>query len=164
MLDDHDDLSACLSPPSHMLQLLPDVAAARVLPLVNSQQQYFFLMPNFGLRKREVKACPFYTSLVIERSMSWYSSVQKRFFVYPVHSSFSYVEQPSLSAALYWSLVCFLAGNYSSAFKTLNSACQSDVPFSQEQRWIIRIFPDAGWLHAVLIWTAIFALLRCTLV
>lgn len=151
MLDDHDDLSVCLSPPPHMLQLLPDVAATRVLPLVNSQQQYFFLMPNFGLKKLQVKACPFYTSLVIERSMSWYNSVQKRFFMYPVHSSFSYVEQPSLSAALYWSLVCFLAGNYSTAFKTLNSACQSDVPFSQEQRWIIRIFPDAGSLYSSLI-------------
>ena len=150
ILDDHDDLSICLSPPSHMLQLLPDVAATRIVPLVNSQEQYFLLMPNFGLKKREVKACPFYTSLVIERSGSWYSSVQKRFFLYPVHSSFSYVEQPSLSAALYWSLVCFLAGNYSSACKTLNSACQSDVPFSQEQRWIIKNFPDAGLVNAFL--------------
>jgi len=146
MLDDHDDLSICLSPPLHMLQLLPDVAATRMLPLVNSQEQYFLLMPNFGLKKREVKACPFYTGLVVERSSSWYNSVQKRFFLYPVHSSFSYVEQPSLSAALYWSLVCFLTSNYSSACKTLNSACQSDVPFSQEQRWIIKNFPDAGLL------------------
>lgn len=148
MLDDHDDMSVCLSPPLHLLQLLPDMTASRILPLVNSQEQYFLLMPNFGLRKLEVKACPFYTSLVIERSRSWYNSVQKRFFLYPVHSSFSFIEQPSLSAALYWSLVCFLAGNYSGACKTLNSACQSDVPFSLEQRWIITNFPDAGLEHA----------------
>lgn len=160
MLQDHDDMCLCLSPPHHLLQLLPDGAASRIVTLENSQGHYFFLTPNFGLKKRFVKACPFFNIPNIVRSKQWFNVMRKHYFLYPVHPSFSYLEQvidsfprnnsccdtlqPTLSGAFYWSLVCFMSGNYVVACKTLNTACHTDVPLTKDQRWIVANFPDAG--------------------
>jgi hypothetical protein len=93
MLQDHDDMCLCLSPPHHLLQLLPDGAASRIVTLENSQGHYFFLTPNFGLKKRFVKACPFFNIPNIVRSKQWFNVMRKHYFLYPVHPSFSYLEQ-----------------------------------------------------------------------
>jgi hypothetical protein len=155
-----------LSPPHNLLQLLPDGAASRIVTLVNSQGHYFFLSPNFGLRKIAVKSCPFYNVPKIVRSKKWFNLMRKHYFLYPVHPSFSYLEQvipcfsskdvldvqtdilqPTLSGAFYWALVCFMANAFSTACRILKTACHTDAPLSEEQRWIVCNFPDAGLIY-----------------
>ena len=166
MLEDHDDMSLCLSPPRNLLQLVPDGAASRIVTLVNSQGHYFFLSPNFGLQKIAVKSCPFYNVPKIVRSKKWFNLMRKHYFLYPVHPSFSYLEQvtpcfsskdvldvqtdilqPTLSGAFYWALVCFMANAFSTACRILKTACHTDAPLSEEQRWIVCNFPDAGLIY-----------------
>jgi hypothetical protein len=101
MLEDHDDMCMCLSPPSALLQLLPDGTESRVVILENSQGHYFFLIPNFGLQRRVVKACPFYNIPNTVRSRTWFDVMRKHYFLYPVHPSFSYLEQVFLSCFIY---------------------------------------------------------------
>jgi hypothetical protein len=71
----------------------------------------------------------------------WSDIVSARYYVYPIHPSFMYLEMPSLTEALYWVLILFLHHRYEDAAKIITTVCQTDQPLTKEQKWIIETDP-----------------------
>jgi hypothetical protein len=141
-LSDHDDLSLCFDVPASVKSLYADFA--NCIPVKNSTNQYFLLVPSFGLIQPSIKACPFMTSIVYDRSSNWYSKVQSRYFLYPVHPSSKYLEMPTISAAVYWTLLCFVYRKYTQVATLVNTVCQSDLKLNAEQRYILSQVPKTS--------------------
>ena len=58
-----------------------------------------------------------------------------RYYLYPVHTSLTFLHTPSLAAALYLILARFLARDYASA-AAVAATCTVDVPFTAEEKWL----------------------------
>ena len=88
-----------------------------------------------------VKICPFLTDIIYDRSPDWSQRVQTRFYIYPIHPSCTYLETPSVSASLYWVLICFVHRNYQLTAHIINTVCLSDLKLNAEQRYILSQIP-----------------------
>jgi hypothetical protein len=141
-LSDHDDLVLCLDVPESVKRLYSNFA--RCIPLRNSTNQYFLLVPTFGLIQPMVKACPFTTDIVYDRSFNWYSKVQSRYYLYPVHPSSKFLEMPTVSAALYWILLCFVHRKYWMVATLVNTVFQTDLKLNEEQRYFLAQIPKTS--------------------
>ena len=58
-----------------------------------------------------------------------------RYYLYPVHTSLTFLHTPSLAAARYLILARFLARDYASA-AAVAATCTVDVPFTAEEKWL----------------------------
>ena len=56
-----------------------------------------------------------------------------RYYLYPVHTSLSFLHTPSLAAALYLVLCRFLSRDYAAAAGVV-ATCTVDVPFTPEEK------------------------------
>ncbi|CAM9230572.1 unnamed protein product, partial [Ectocarpus fasciculatus] len=118
VLSDHDDLALQFAIPLEISRKWGKTAD--FLAFANSSGQYYLFLPNFGFSTPSVLLCPFQSNVLFDRTCKWFENVDTRFYLYPVHAAFSYLEYPDLSASLYWMLLSFL---------------------SYEQRWILSLIP-----------------------
>jgi len=95
------------------------------------------MLPSCDVRRPKVISNPFSTEVVTDReSKEWLEKVRSRFFMYPVHpGSEAYVTCPTLSSSLYITLCWLMAREYDLCAQS-TPACQSDVPFTEEEAHI----------------------------
>jgi hypothetical protein len=114
--------------------LLQDYANS--LLLENDSQEIQLLVTNHDLFRPQVRGDPFSTQVSSDRdSAGWLEVMDTRYFLFPVHSSQSFLIYPTLGSTLYLVLSKFLKRKYTEAMKMCKS-CFVDVPFSMEEQWI----------------------------
>jgi len=103
----------------------------------------FVMLPNFPLRRSQVKFCPFsVTTFPRPENRVWQAACgSARTCVYEIHSSGEFVLYPSVLSALYWAYSKLAARRYISAFRALESA-GTDMPLSWAERTVIEMFKD----------------------
>ena len=73
-----------------------------VLALEDVHGQLFLVVPSYGLVRPQIRTCPLSTALVPSpRDAEWAAVVQTRYFVYPVHSSGTFLMTQTLVASFY---------------------------------------------------------------
>ena len=128
-------------------------AIPHYLVLKNRFSEIALMIPNFGLFRSEITSAPFSTTKWTDRSASWYSKVQTRFYIYPLHMSGTFLRTGSLAGALYLFVVRLFHREYVAAASLLPS-CETDSVLTSEEIWILSLIkgtvhdhhPDA---HAV---------------
>ena len=107
------------------------------LILENDGQQLQVLVANHPMRRPKVMGRPFSTDLVFLRSDEGWSAQMHDtpFFLYPVHTSRTFLLNKTLDAALYLILLRFMARDYSGAFR-MTEACTVDVDFTESEKWV----------------------------
>jgi hypothetical protein len=116
--------------------------------LQNAKDDLQVLVPNHEVRRPKVRGDPFGANLVFDRDSEGWKGVMAsaRCYLYPVHSSRSFLQTPSLDSALYLLLLRFLARDYEGAAR-LCDACAVDVAFSPQQRWIFGMLEHPDDAH-----------------
>ena len=98
--------------------------------------QVALLTANHEPRRHVVRGQPFGTRVSFDRgSAAWQQVMQRRYYMYSVHGSQSFVTSESLAATLYLILMKLLAREYEEAFSLVESVAV-DVDFSSEERWV----------------------------
>jgi len=104
--------------------------------LSNHTDEFQVLVANHDVYRPKVKGEPFSTQVIFDRaSLGWQQSMEQRYYLYPIHTSWTFLNPPTLSATLYLILLRVLHRNYASAFERIES-CSVDVPFTNEEQWI----------------------------
>jgi hypothetical protein len=130
---DHDGLFISPDPDSVSSHT---VGLPHAMVLENRAGTKHIMVPNYGIQRVEVKACPFTTEVVFDRSRNWSEEVKKRFYVFDVHLSNAFVITPSLASSFYLVVVKLFAREYCGAARLI-STCATDMKFTQEERWIM---------------------------
>lgn len=106
------------------------------LVLENNSREVQVLVANHDVYRPKIQGEPFTTQLVFDRgSLGWQQAVDMRYYLYPVHTSFSFLIRPTLSSTLYMVLLRLLNREYVTAFRIADT-CSVDVPFAAEENWI----------------------------
>lgn len=152
VLSDHDDLALQFQVPCEINKRWGNLSD--FLVFANSSGQYYLFLPNYGFRTPSVLQCPFQSNLIFDTSRKWFENVDTRFYIYPVHPAFTYLEFPDLSAALYWMVLSFARHQYATCAELIRTVCKTDLKLSREQRWILshvpktEVLPDtASYAH-----------------
>lgn len=94
------------------------------------------IVPNHDVCRPRIQGEPFSTSIRFDRSSAtWQEVMSQRYYSYPIHTSRSFIMQPTLASLLYLILMRMLNRDYVSAFSLLD-LCTVDVAFNAEERWI----------------------------
>ncbi|OQS06902.1 hypothetical protein THRCLA_20266 [Thraustotheca clavata] len=137
-LVDQREWFICLDEESHFpqaLQTLMQSMPDSVL-LSTSRREYRFLCANHDIFRPMVIGSPFSTVVIPNRaSAGWQQVMETRYYLYPVHSSLTFVLMPSLSSTLYIILLALMSRNYKSAAQYI-ATCHVDVLFTEEEQWI----------------------------
>eukprot|EP00466_Bigelowiella_natans_P015194 jgi/Bigna1/85176/estExt_fgenesh1_pg.C_20373 len=136
---DYDGLYLTESPDSILSKHANAIPHAVVLN--NSRQEYFLMVPNYGITRPKIKQCPFSTHVVLSRGKEWSQQVKTRYYVYPIHLSGTFVLSRSLSASFYLLLLRLMARDYAAASKLL-STCSTDTAFTEEEKWIVSLIKN----------------------
>ena len=101
---------------------------------------YHILVSSCPIEQPYVRSVSFSTSIVIDRRCKeWEENCPAKYFIYRVHSSYSFCMATSTAAALYLSLCKFLAREYEDCVKAAE-ACQIDVKMSDQEAFIFGLF------------------------
>ena len=83
------------------------VGLPHVLALEDVHGQLFLVVPSYGLVRPQITTCPLSTAIVPSpRNAEWAAVVQTRYFVYPVHSSGTFLMTQTLVASFYLVRAC----------------------------------------------------------
>lgn len=97
---------------------------------------YMVFMPNHDVHRPVVEGVPFSGALVFDRnSQGWLTTMDTRYYLYPVHASFQHLNSNSLASTLYMALLRLLGRNYEAAWGWAESAC-TDTELTPEESWI----------------------------
>ena len=92
----------------------------KFLELEDSFGQRFVFHPNYGQRRLEVRACPFGTDVLFDKSHeNWGKHVDAGFYVYPVHISGAFFLFPSIASSLYMILQHMMHREYVQAARVI---------------------------------------------
>ena len=103
--------------------------------LANDQDRITVLVPNYEVKRPQVKDRPFGSHLVLQRSKLWADRTENRFFTYKLHPSGAFLETSTLASSLYLLLLRLLHRDYELVTRVVAS-CATDVPFSRDEEWI----------------------------
>eukprot|EP00049_Salpingoeca_infusionum_P014496 m.271712 g.271712 ORF g.271712 m.271712 type:complete len:4223 (+) comp15683_c19_seq1:207-12875(+) len=110
------------------------------LLLENGAGGYMVLMPNHDVHRPRVSKEPFSAQLVFDRSsLGWLTTMDTRYYLYPVHQSQLYLSCSTLASTLYLLLVRLLTRWYSASFQLADAVC-TDTSFDGEEQWIFDQF------------------------
>lgn len=110
------------------------------LVLENQSGDLLLFVPNHDSYRPQSRSDPFTTQLIYDRSsLDWQQVMESRYYLYPVHTSKTFLILPTLGAALYMSLLRFLNRDYSACFSLLDT-CHVDTPFTAEEQHIFDQF------------------------
>ena len=110
------------------------------LIIENDAQELQVLVANHDLLRPKIKGKPFTTDILSDRSsLGWQQVMESRFYLYPVHTSKTFLLTKTLSSALYMILLKFLNRDYSAAMKQIES-CHVDTAFTPEEQWVFDQF------------------------
>jgi hypothetical protein len=119
-------------------ELLRGVENCLVLENQSGDLQLF--VPNHDVYRPQSRNDPFTTQLIYDRgSLDWQQVMESRYYLFPVHTSKTFLMMPTLGAALYMSLLRFLSRDYAACFRLLD-ACHVDTPFTAEEQHIFDQF------------------------
>jgi len=108
------------------------------LLMENNEHELFVLIPSYIVHRPNITSAPFSTELVPERGAStWMNIMETRFFLYPVHTSHTFLLTPTQSSAVYLILLRLLARQYTEAYKLVQS-CEADMKLSESEEWILQ--------------------------
>ncbi len=92
-----------------------------------------------------MNAEPFKKLLVADRSSSgWQQVMEGRYYLYPIHTTCTFLSPTSLSSALYLAVLYLLQHNYEHAFKLIEGCC-IDTEFTEEEKWVFSQFQKANY-------------------
>jgi hypothetical protein len=106
----------------------------RVVLLKNIDEEYFALIPAIAKPvlsgwKGSTKQFVFTTSM---SNVEWLeNSGESAYFIYPIHSSGSFMSSKSIASSLYLLVVRLMTRKYEEAFSLIES-CVSDVPYTKQ--------------------------------
>ena len=110
------------------------------LILENSARELQVIIANQDLFRPDISNRAFSRFIVPNRgSFGWQQSMDARYYLYPVHTSKSFLLYKTLGSTLYMALLQFLIRNYDNAFELLES-CFIDTTFTIEEKWILNQF------------------------
>lgn len=119
---------------NHLSSALVDCIPFSLL-LCNSQGDQFFLVPTYPVVRPTIKACPFTSRLVPDRgNQQWQNSCATRHFIYPIHTSQSFVQFPSWASAVHFTMYALMRRNYMLATRLIES-CDTDKMLSVEEQF-----------------------------
>jgi hypothetical protein len=119
------------------LGLDPQLLACTPFSLVlrNTQGDYFILLPTYPVIRPKIKACPFTSRLVPDRSnLDWQRICATRHFIYPVHDSGKFIKFPSWASSVHFTKFAMMRRDYVLAARLIES-CDTDKNLSQEEQW-----------------------------
>ncbi|DAZ97871.1 TPA: LOW QUALITY PROTEIN: hypothetical protein N0F65_003298 [Lagenidium giganteum] len=120
---------------SKHLQRLIDATADSIL-IESDTKDLRIIVPNHDVYRPIVQGEPFSTLLLPDRSsLGWQQAMESRFYVYPIHSSHTFLLPPSLSSTLYLILISLLSRKYDVAMELI-AGCNVDVKFTDEEKWV----------------------------
>ena len=121
----------------------------------NDRGQLQLLLANHDCCRPISPTLPFTKNLIFYRnSVTWMEVMQRRYYLYPIHTSKTFLETTSLASRLYLILLKLLKRDYIGAIKLVNVVA-IDVMFTAEEQWVFGLIqtrtkddlhPDA---HAV---------------
>ena len=129
---------------------LPEPCRVRLQKLVHGLEHSLLLddgagafmvfLPNHDVYRPPVEGAPFSGALLYDRgAMGWMSTMDTRYYLYPVHSSFNHLNSGSLASTLYMALIQLLARQYHEAFSWI-AAASTDTDLTPEEAWIFEQF------------------------
>lgn len=131
---DHAHLFISNLRPSSMQTLMQGIPFGLIMSDVNSNLS--LLVPSLELSRPHIRTCPYSTYIVPTRdSYAWTSSLDTRYYLFPVHVSLSFLFTPTLAAALYLLQLRLMNRNYKEAFN-LAGTIGTDVAFTNEEKLI----------------------------
>ena len=71
--------------------------------------------------------------------MGWQQVMDTRYYLYPLHTSRTFLHTQTLDSALYLVLLRLLNRDYESVFRQITT-CAVGVPFTQQEAWIFSQF------------------------
>ena len=112
----------------------------RCIVLQNAASELQVLLVNHDLYRPKMKGNAFSLAIVSDRaSGGWQSVMDRRYYLYPVHTSMTFLLTPSLASTLYLAFVRMMSRNYKAAFSLFES-CYVDTSFTAEEKWILNQF------------------------
>jgi thiol-disulfide isomerase/thioredoxin len=121
----------------------------------NDMSQLQVLLANHDVYRPPTRGLPFTTDLVFARgSVSWIEVMERRYYLFPIHTSKTFLQTTSLASMMYLILLKMLHRDYAGAAK-LVGVVAVDTLFTAEERWVFDLIqtrtaddyhPDA---HAV---------------
>ena len=106
------------------------------LLMENSANEFEVLLCNHDVHRPVVRGSPFSTDLVFDRSsIQWQETMERRFYLLPVHTSKTFLVTPTLASNLYLILLKLLGRRYEEAFR-LADTFSVDTEFSPEESWV----------------------------
>lgn len=140
---DHAHLFVSNLRPNRIHSLIQGIPHSLILSDVNHNVS--ILVPALHVVRPKIQTASFSTELVVNRSnKSWYTKLDTKYYLYPVHVSLSFLFTPTLASALYLLSLRFLHCEYESVFQLANSI-GTDIEFTpeEEQNFNLLNFPDA---------------------
>lgn len=115
-------------------KLLPDIS--HFIVLQNADSDLFVLMPSCALPRRLVIDGSHLSVQVIldRRNQDWNTNLgEVRSYLYPVHTSQSFLVTPGLASSLYLMVLYFITGNYTQVFRMVESCVSEDLSAEEQQ-------------------------------
>ena len=108
----------------------------------NDQGQVQLLLANHDCCRPVSPKFPFTTDLVFFRGdVAWMEVMQRRYYLYPIHTSKTFLDTTSLAARLYLILLKLLRRDYIGAVK-LSKVVAMDVLFTTEEKWVFGLIQN----------------------
>jgi thiol-disulfide isomerase/thioredoxin len=105
----------------------------------NDSGEIQLLMANHDCCRPVSSKLPFTTNLVFYRnSVTWMEVMSRRYYLYPIHTSKTFLDTTSLASRLYLILLKFLRRDYVGAVKLIN-VIAIDVLFTSEEQWVFNL-------------------------
>jgi len=137
---DHAHLHVSNERQSLVLNLMEGVPHS--LLLADASNSYSVLVPSLNVIRPFIFSSPYSTELVVVRSgdRNWYTKLDTRYYLYPVHVSLSFMFTPTLASALYLLLLRFYHRDYADVFR-LAGTVGTDMEFTPEEAQIFNKYP-----------------------
>jgi hypothetical protein len=135
---DDDDTTTCDDNPIMGVNFLRPLLTAipHCLVLENSTGELQIMVANHDVHRPKVEGAPFSTDLVFDRSsLAWSEVMETRYYLYPVHTTRTFLLTPTLGAAFYLTLLYLMHGEYEYASQLVDT-CTVDVSLTREEKWI----------------------------
>eukprot|EP00457_Paulinella_chromatophora_P000002 gb/GEZN01000002.1/.p1 GENE.gb/GEZN01000002.1/~~gb/GEZN01000002.1/.p1 ORF type:complete len:6816 (+),score=1425.09 gb/GEZN01000002.1/:114-20561(+) len=127
---DHADLFVTNQRPPLAGKMLAGIPHS--LLLSNLQEEMQVLVPVVSPPRPKTLSEPFSTTLVLDRANKlWTEALSARYFLYPVHVSWSFLMTQGLHPSLYLMLLRFLNRDYEEVYRLADSVA-TDTKFSKE--------------------------------
>jgi hypothetical protein len=131
---DHSHLYVSNDRPALVTQLIQGVPHSLLLQDVNGAMS--ILVPSLNVARPAITGAPFSTELVLNRQdAAWYTRLDTRYYLYPIHVSLSFMFTPTLASALYLLLLRFYHRDYSDVFR-LAGTIGTDMELTAEEAQI----------------------------